>query len=62
MDDLSPRKLALVGLLGLLPVIGYAALVPDPITAVAAVNVVLIVSSLYVALSPNEGHGNGHAA
>lgn len=58
-ESFSPRQLGLVGLLGLVPTIGYAIGRPDYWAFVAAFNVVLIVGSLYLATAPIE---NGHDA
>lgn len=51
--DVQPRTVALVGLLAIGPALLYAATQPDQFSGlVAAVNVVLIVASLAVALRP----------
>ena len=51
--DVEPRIVALVGLLAIGPAIAYAATQPDQFSGlVAAVNVILIVGSLAVALRP----------
>lgn len=53
--DFDPRISATVGLLALVPAAVYAATQPDAIGGVvAAVNVVLIVASLTIALRPVE--------
>jgi hypothetical protein len=51
--DVKPRVVALVGLLALGPAIAYAATQPDQFSGlVTAVNVVLIVASLTIAMRP----------
>lgn len=53
--NLEPRVVATVGLLALVPAAVYAATQPDAVGGiVAAVNVVLIVASLAVAVGPVE--------
>ncbi|MGM0605012.1 MAG: cytochrome-ba3 oxidase subunit [Halobacteriota archaeon] len=54
----SPRNAALISLLALPAVIGYLFFKPDVLATVAAVNVLLITASLYMAFKPIE-HGNG---
>ncbi|MFB6297641.1 MAG: cytochrome-ba3 oxidase subunit [Salinirussus sp.] len=56
--DLSPRFVAAVGLVALVPAATYVALTRDLLAAVTLVNVVLIVGSLLVALSPTD-HADG---
>lgn len=55
---IAPRLVATVGLLALLPVAVWALAKPAPLTsAITAVNVVLIVGSLLVAMRPTAGEG-----
>ncbi|MFB6310461.1 MAG: cytochrome-ba3 oxidase subunit [Salinirussus sp.] len=50
---IQPRGIAVVGLLALVPVLAYAATQPDTLSAIiTGINVVVIVSSLVVALRP----------
>ncbi|WP_254766487.1 cytochrome-ba3 oxidase subunit [Salinilacihabitans rarus] len=60
--DISPRTVAAVALLALLPVLWYG--FGSSLTAgfVSSINVLLIFGSLYLAFSPvADGHdGNGH--
>jgi hypothetical protein len=50
---LSPRVVALLALLALLPAVAYAATQPDQLSGViAAINVLLITASLLLALRP----------
>jgi len=62
---IPPRFTGLLALLGLIPVLVYLALSgqADPTSsALAAVNVVIITSSLFLLFSPSDGghsHGTG---
>ncbi len=63
IDAITPRRAASLGLLALVPAVAYVVGRGDPAVVVAAVNVVLIVSALYVALSPvSDGGGENGAA
>ena len=50
----EPRHASLVALAALPAVVGFLLFKPAPIVAVAALNVVLIAGSLYLAMSPTE--------
>ncbi|MCW8173365.1 MULTISPECIES: cytochrome-ba3 oxidase subunit [Natrialba] len=52
LEDVSPRHAAAVGLLALFPTVVYGLGHPGLAGFVAAVNVVIIFGSLYIALSP----------
>ncbi|MFP8953750.1 cytochrome-ba3 oxidase subunit [Natrialbaceae archaeon A-arb3/5] len=52
LKDVSPRRAAAVGLIALLPTVVYGFGRPGLAGFVAAVNVVIIFGSLYLALSP----------
>ncbi|MEF8783487.1 MAG: hypothetical protein V5A39_10995 [Haloarculaceae archaeon] len=54
--SLSPRIIALLGLAALIPGAVYILVQSETIAAIALLNVVLIVSALFVALSPHEDH------
>ncbi|WP_049928569.1 hypothetical protein [Halopiger goleimassiliensis] len=56
LHELPPRRLLVVGLLAILPLAWYG--LEGSLTAgvVSAVNVLLILTCLYVAFSPVEGH------
>ncbi|MFC6716354.1 cytochrome-ba3 oxidase subunit [Natrialbaceae archaeon GCM10025810] len=66
LDTVGPRYAAGAGLLAILPVLVYG--VSDSVVAglVSAVNVVIIIASLYVAMAPidesHDDHGNGTAS
>ncbi|MCU4925773.1 cytochrome-ba3 oxidase subunit [Halobacteria archaeon AArc-dxtr1] len=61
LEDLSPRVGLIVGLLALLPVSWYAVGSSLSAGAVAGLNVLIIISCLYIAFQPvaTEGHGHG---
>jgi len=50
----SPRKLAAVALLALLPVVAYILGRTSPVVALSLVSVLIIGFSLYLMLSPSE--------
>jgi hypothetical protein len=50
----SPRQIAMVGLLAIVPVLAYAVGNVDAVAAVAAGNVVLIVASLWSMFGPHD--------
>lgn len=53
--DLSPRRVVLIGLAAIVPGAIFAVETGEYIAAIALVNVVLIVSSLVIAMSDSEG-------
>lgn len=57
-DDLDPRHVAAVGLLALVPTVVYGFGHPGTAGFVAAINVVIVFASLYVAMSPLEDAGH----
>jgi hypothetical protein len=50
----SPRQIATIGLLAILPVVAYSVGNVDAVAAVAAGNVVLIVACLWSMFGPHE--------
>lgn len=57
----APRYIGLVGLLALVPVVAYALGKPDPVHAgVAALNVVLITASLWIATRTTATNRHAH--
>lgn len=60
MRSIDPASLALVGLLAIPPVAVYVWILGISVAAIALVNVVLIVASLYIAVSEPPFVG-GHA-
>lgn len=57
--DPPPDRVASLGLLALVPAVAYALSRSDPVVAVAAVNVLLIVGSLTYALGGRIGPADG---
>ncbi len=57
---LTPRIAATVGLLAVIPTLGYAIVRPSLSGYLAALNVILIVGALYYAMAPIEGDHDGH--
>lgn len=65
LEDASPRVALVVGLLALLPVLSYALWGSLPAGAIAAVNVLIIITSLYIAFSPipePQVHGSSESS
>ncbi|MFB1063633.1 cytochrome-ba3 oxidase subunit [Natrinema sp. H-ect4] len=61
LETVTPRLAATVGLLAIVPVFIYGVTDSGLAGAVSAINVVLIIGSLYLAMSPVEGtHGADH--
>ncbi|PGF15541.1 cytochrome-ba3 oxidase subunit [Natrinema sp. CBA1119] len=61
LETVTPRLAATAGLLAIVPVLIYGVTDSGLAGVVSAVNVVLIIGSLYLAMSPVEGtHGDGH--
>ncbi|AGB33168.1 hypothetical protein C488_16412 [Natrinema pellirubrum DSM 15624] len=61
LETVPPRLAAIAGLLAIVPLLVYGLTNSTVAGAVSAVNVVLIVGSLYLAMSPVEGsHGDHH--
>ncbi|WP_226040316.1 cytochrome-ba3 oxidase subunit [Natrinema sp. DC36] len=61
LETVAPRLAATAGLLAIVPVLIYGVTDSGLAGAVSAVNVVLIIGSLYLAMSPVEGtHADGH--
>ncbi len=56
---ITPRRGAALGLLAIIPTLVYAFGRPSLAGYVAAVNVVIIFGSLYVAMQPVEGDHHG---
>lgn len=56
---LTPRRGAALGLLAIIPALAYAFGRPSLAGYVAAVNIVIIFGSLYVAMQPVEGDHHG---
>ncbi|QFU81136.1 cytochrome-ba3 oxidase subunit [Natronorubrum aibiense] len=62
LEDASPRVALVAGLLALLPVLSYALWGSLPAGAISAINVLIIITSLYIAFSPlQEPHVHGSA-
>jgi sugar (pentulose or hexulose) kinase len=62
MTALSPRLVSLLGLLALLPVAAYVLDAGTAFVALTAVNVLLVVGSLWTMFTPVAGdHGPAHA-
>ena len=60
LDSLEPRIATTVGLLALVPTLWYALGQPSSAGYVAAVNVVIVIASLWIAMRPIGGEsGNG---
>lgn len=61
LETVSPRLAAAVGLLAFVPILVYGITNSGLAGIVSAVNVVLIIGALYIAMSPVEGtHGGNH--
>ena len=62
LDSLEPRIATSVGLLALVPTLWYALGQPSSAGFVAAVNVLIVLAALWIAMGPIEGeNGNGRA-
>lgn len=62
-DSFSPRQAAAIGALALAPVVWYGLASSGTAGIVSAVNVVLIVAALFVAMSPvDTDHHSGTSA
>ena len=62
LDSLEPRIATAVGLFALVPTLWYALGQPSSAGYVAAVNVVIVIVALWIAMRPIEGEsGNGTA-
>ncbi|MGM0390050.1 MAG: cytochrome-ba3 oxidase subunit [Natrinema limicola] len=64
-EDLSPRVPLVVGLLALLPVSWYAFGSSLPAGAISGLNVLIIITSLYIAFGPvsePRAHGSNKAS
>lgn len=59
LEDLSPRAMLVVALLALLPVTWYGLGASLSAGAVSAINVLIIVTCLYIAFAPIPHHGHG---
>ncbi len=60
LEELSPRVGLVVGLLALLPVTWYAFGSSLPAGAISALNVLIIITSLYIAFGPiSDSHAHG---
>ncbi|AEH36567.1 hypothetical protein [Halopiger xanaduensis] len=61
LETATPRRVAAVALLAIVPVFVYGSTHSAVAGLVSAINVLLIYGSLYVAFSPvEESHGHGH--
>ncbi|MFC3959257.1 cytochrome-ba3 oxidase subunit [Halovivax cerinus] len=60
-QTLAPRALAVIAVAALVPALWYVFGRPSPVSAVAAINVVVIAGSLWVAMGPT-GTGTAEAA
>ncbi|WP_254528714.1 cytochrome-ba3 oxidase subunit [Natrinema gelatinilyticum] len=61
LETLTPRLAAAVGLLAFVPILVYGITNSGLAGIVSAVNVVLIIGALYIAMSPVQGtHGRDH--
>ncbi|QSX01052.1 cytochrome-ba3 oxidase subunit [Haloterrigena alkaliphila] len=61
LETVTPRYAAAVGLLAVVPVIVYGVTNSGVAGLVSAVNVALIIGSLYLAMSPAEGAHGDHS-
>ncbi|SER52931.1 cytochrome-ba3 oxidase subunit [Natrinema salaciae] len=61
LETVSPRLAATAGALAVVPVLVYGVTNSGIAGLVSAVNVALIIGSLYVAMSPLEGPHDDHA-
>lgn len=57
IDSLEPRYVTILGAAALLPAVWYVLGRPSTVAVVAAVNVVLIVGSLWMAMGPHTISG-----
>ncbi|ADB59364.1 hypothetical protein Htur_0466 [Haloterrigena turkmenica DSM 5511] len=62
LETVTPRYAAAVGLLAVVPVLVYGVTNSGVAGLVSAVNVAVIIGSLYLAMSPVEGAHGDHAA
>ena len=60
-ESISPRHALVVGLLAIVPLAWYALEGSATAGVVSTINVLFILSCLYVAFTPVDGH-DGHAA
>ncbi|WP_254762922.1 cytochrome-ba3 oxidase subunit [Natrinema marinum] len=61
LETVAPRLAATAGLLAIVPVLVYGTTNSVAAGVVSAVNVAIIIGSLYLAMSPVEGgHGDDH--
>ncbi|QRV16591.1 cytochrome-ba3 oxidase subunit [Haloterrigena salifodinae] len=62
LETVTPRYVAAIGLLAVVPVLVYGVTNSGVAGLVSAVNVAVIIGSLYLAMSPVEGSHGDHAA